>query len=93
MKVFKSHQAQEDLIDIWLGIYPESEAAANRLLDQIEAKLSLLPEFPEMGAARDDIRPGLRMLISGEYLVLYRILGREIEIVRVVHGRRDLEAL
>jgi hypothetical protein len=25
MKVFKSHQAQEDLIDIWTSIYLESE--------------------------------------------------------------------
>jgi toxin ParE1/3/4 len=46
-----------------------------------------------MGATRDDIRPGLRMLISREYLVLYRVLDEEIEVVRVVHGRRDLEAV
>jgi toxin ParE1/3/4 len=46
-----------------------------------------------MGPARDDIRPGQRYLVSGSYLLLYRILGDDIEIVRIVHGRRDLYGL
>ena len=46
-----------------------------------------------MGPARDDIRPGLRYLVSGSYLLLYRIVGDDIEVVRAVHGRRDLYGL
>jgi toxin ParE1/3/4 len=70
-----------------------SESVADRLLDRIDAKLVLLSKFPFAGVARDDIRRGFRMLVSDEYLILYRILKKEIEIVRVVHGRRDLPKL
>ena len=58
------------------------DEAANHLVDH-----------PEMGAARDDIRPGLRYLISGSYLLLYRITDAGVEVVRAVHGRRDLSNL
>ena len=93
MKLFKTEQAQEDLIEIWASIGVHNEGAANRLIEQIDARLSLLREFPEMGAPRSDIRIDLRMLVIGEYLVIYRLLPEEVEIVRVVYGRRDIAAL
>ena len=46
--------------------------------------------IPRLGPPRDDIRPGLRYLIVGDYVVLYRLIDEDVEIVRVVHGRRDL---
>jgi plasmid stabilization system protein ParE len=49
--------------------------------------------FSSIGVQREDVRPGLRMLVMDEYLILYRILGDEIEIVSVVQGRRDLDGL
>jgi toxin ParE1/3/4 len=67
--------------------------AANRLLDTVDTKLQPLPDFPELGVSRDDIRPGLRMIVIGDYLVLYQLQPGLIEIVRVVHGHRDLGAL
>ncbi len=33
------------------------------------------------------------MLVIGDYLVLYRVVGRDVTIVRVVHGARDLAGL
>ncbi len=33
------------------------------------------------------------MLTTGDYLVLYRIIGADAEVVRVVHGARRLEGL
>nr|WP_292383196.1 type II toxin-antitoxin system RelE/ParE family toxin [Mesorhizobium sp.] len=44
------------------------------------------------GAPRDDIAPRIRHLIVGEYLTLYRVGGDAIEILRVLHGRRNIEA-
>ena len=52
-----------------------------------------LIENPRMGPARDDIRQGLRYLGSDTYLNLYRIVDDGVEIVRVVHGQRDLFGL
>lgn len=93
MKVVKTAKAQDDLFGIWATIAADSMASADRLLDQIDARLKLLSAFPEMGTARDDLVAGFRHLPVGEYLVLYRILTKEVEIVRVVHGRRDLRGL
>jgi len=52
-----------------------------------------LAEHPEMGAARDDIRLGMRHWISGSCLLLCRITDPGVEIVRAVHGHRDLFSL
>ena len=64
--------------------------AADRWLDTLEEKLSLLADNPLMGPARPDIAPGLRYHPAGNYLLLYRIVSGGIEVVRVVHGARDL---
>ena len=42
------------------------------------------------GAPRDDIAPGIHHLIVSEYLILYRVREDAIEIVRVLHGRRNI---
>jgi toxin ParE1/3/4 len=50
-----------------------------------------------MGPRRPDIHPAARILLEGPYLILYRTQPdtddgpiSEVEIVRVVDGRRDL---
>ena len=91
--VFFTRQAREDLIDIWLHIAADDPGAADRVLDRLEMAAMNLIENPRMGPARDDIRQGLRYLVSDTYLILYRIVKDGVEIVRVVHGRRDLFGL
>jgi toxin ParE1/3/4 len=91
--VIFTRAAREDLIDIWTHVAMDDPVAADSVLDRLDEAASNLIQHPEMGPARDDIRPGLRYLVSGSYLLLYRILGDDIEIVRAVHGRRDLYGL
>jgi len=83
-------EAEEDLIAIWLHIAADSERAADRLLDRFDAQWKLLETQPRMGAQRDDILPGFRHLVQGNYLSFYRLNGDDIEILRVLHGRRDI---
>ena len=92
-RVFFTRAARDDLIDIWTHIAGDDPAAADRVLDRLDEVASHLADNPQMGPARDDIRPGLRYLVSGSYLLLYQIVGGDIEIVRAVHGRRDLYGL
>lgn len=92
-RVVFSRQAREELIAIWSYIAKDDEAAADRVLDRLEEAAERLAANPQMGAARDDIRPGLRHLVSGSYLLLYRVEEDGVEIVRAVHGRRDLYGL
>ena len=92
-RLFCTRAARDDLIDIWTHIAADDPTAADRILDRLDEVASHLADNPQMGPARDDIRPGLRYLVSGSYLLLYRIDGDGIEIVRAVHGRRDLYGL
>lgn len=96
LPITRSARADEDLIEIWLHITTENPVAADRVLDAIEARWQQLAYHPRSGIARDDIAEGVRHLVIGQYLTLYRVVAGEndavvgIEILRVLHGRRDL---
>jgi ParE toxin of type II toxin-antitoxin system, parDE len=49
-----------------------------------------LAEFPELGRSRDERCQGCRSLLVKKYLVFYRLLPNAIEILRVLHGSRNL---
>lgn len=82
--------AEADLEEIGDRIASEDPSAAMRLVDAPHRRWELLVDYPLSGAARDDVRPGLRYVVVGNYLSLYRVVDNGVEIVRVVHGRRDL---
>ena len=90
--VVVSRRAEEELREIWRWIALDSPDAADRVLLRIDARLQALHEFPDIGTIRDDIRPGVRMLVEGNYLLLYehREADEVVELVSVVDGRRDL---
>lgn len=90
--VIVSRRAEEELREIWRWIALDSPDAADRVLLRIDTKLQALRDFPDIGTIRDDIRPGVRMLVEGNYLLLYehREVDGLVELVSVVDGRRDL---
>ena len=92
-EVTLTQQAREDLIAIWAYVADDNPSAADRVLDILDARMMRLAEHPLLGPARPDIAPGLRYLVSGNYLVLYRVMGESVEVVRVLHGARNLNAL
>jgi toxin ParE1/3/4 len=49
-----------------------------------------LLERPEIGQARPEIGAEIRCFPHRKYLILYQIIPAGAEIVRVVHGARDL---
>jgi toxin ParE1/3/4 len=81
------------LPNIWRYIAADNPDAADRLLLRIDSRLSLYADNPGMGQARDRLLPGLRSFPVGAYLVFYRAVPHEIEVVRVLHGSRKLEDL
>lgn len=89
-KIRRTQQADEDLIAIWLSVAHENPVAADRILDAIESRWDQLARHPFSGMARNDIAPGIRHLVIGQYLTLYQISEDTIEIVRILHGRRKL---
>jgi toxin ParE1/3/4 len=52
-----------------------------------------LQDFPLSAPSRDHLAIGLRALVYDSYAVYYQFSGKEVVIIRVVHGARDLDAL
>ncbi len=90
-----SRRAREDFKRIWTCIALDDDLAADRLLLALDAKIEKLRDFPGIGTSRDEIRPGVRTLVHGSYLILYDhdSDADQVEIVAVVEGMRDLDRL
>lgn len=89
----RTARAEEDLIEIWTYIALDSVVAADKILDEIEARCVMLANNPLMGRLRPDIAPELRSFVSGAYLILYLFREEGIQVVRFVHGARDLSRI
>ena len=92
-RVTHTPQARQDLFSIWSYIAEDNPPAADRLLDTINEKCELLADHPKLGPARPDLAPDLRYFPVGSYLILYREIATGVEIVRVLHGVRNLNAI
>jgi addiction module RelE/StbE family toxin len=91
MRVAFSPEARSDLEDIHNYVSDLSPAAASRLAIQLLAACDSLEEFPERG--RPGIVPGTRELTTVRpYIIVYRIDGPALQIVRVWHRLRDRTA-
>lgn len=85
--------AEEDLLTIWSYRAEHGPASATALIRSFHRQFLLLSEYPHLGQARPDIRPGLRSFPLKRHLIFYRQTPDGVEIVRVVHGSRNLGAL
>lgn len=92
-RIIQSPEAQEDLIEIWLYISQNNQAAADQLINAVNEKLILLSESPQMGQLREELRTSLRSFPVGKYRLFYYPIPGGIELVRVIHGARDIENL
>ena len=83
--------ARADLDALWLYVAEQGGLdAADRLIDAITERFPLLAANPGMGRERNELAPGLRSFPVGDYLIFYRRARGRIDIVRVLHGSRDL---
>jgi toxin ParE1/3/4 len=77
-----------------LGLHRgDSPRAADAFVGQIAAKFEPLRQFPEIGATREQLAPGLRALPYRDYVIYYLAQPDELVIVRVLHGARDARAI
>jgi toxin ParE1/3/4 len=91
-----AREAEAELDSIWYYVAKESGSIdiADRLIDSIAERFYLLACHPHLGRSCDqDLRPGLRSFPVGEYVIIYRIEARDVLILHVIHGSRDLEVV
>lgn len=77
-------QARNDLIKIVLHISKDNPDAADKLADEIEAKAGVLAEHPELSPAGRK-RGTRELVVHPNYIVIYRVLGKTVEVLRVKH--------
>jgi antitoxin ParD1/3/4/toxin ParE1/3/4 len=95
MSGFKlSPQAFRDTDEIWEFIAQDNLDAADRVRDEIFGMCERLAQMPGMGHLREDLADEpLRFWPVYSYLIIYRPETHPLEIVRVLHGARDVQRL
>ena len=66
---------------------------ADRLIRVIARGLDLLAAHPDVGRVREDIASGVRSFPVKSYVIYYRKIERGVLVSRVLHGKRDQEAV
>lgn len=94
-RVNRTPLARRDLKDIGRYIAREScsRALALRFLDAIDARCKVYASQPELGEACPDLGPCVRRFSVGNFVVFYVPLADGIEVLRVIHGSRDIPAV
>ena len=85
--------AQADLDEIWFYIAQDSPENADRFIDTLLKKCQTLASYPDIGQDRKELGPDLQSFPVGSYVIFYRAIENGIEVLRVLHGMRDITAL
>lgn len=87
--------AEQDAFDIWNHVAnAESERAADRVLARIYDECEKLAEMPGMGHFRDDLASRqVRVWSVWSYLIIYCWQTSPIEIIAIIHGARQVQAV
>jgi toxin ParE1/3/4 len=88
-----SPQSEADLEAILEDLQQKDPAVADRYATAFYEKGQALARFPEMGRLRLEIAPNLRSTLVHPYVLFYRIEGETVQIIRILHGRRDLRRI
>jgi len=82
-------EAISDLSEIVDYIADDNPAAAYDLHDEITGKAAALPDHPKLYKPSLRIKGLREMIVRNTYIVFYRETPELVEIVNVIHGRRQ----
>jgi toxin ParE1/3/4 len=97
--VYRTPQVPVDLWEIASHISQDDRTAAVRFLDAAEETFQQLAISPDLGSRGEFDSPHLlgvlRWRVKGfkRYLIFYRPKDDGVEVIRVIHSARDIEAL
>ena len=90
MNCYIADRACADLAETWLYIAQDRPGAADRLMDRLNDHFDVLAANPQMGEDCPQLAANLRQTSVGNYVVFHRPSPDRVEIVRVIHGARDV---
>ena len=91
-RVTRRPLAAADILDIWDHIAEDSLDQADRWIDKLDEKFGILTTQPLMGRAREELAADLRSFPFGRYVIFYMPVQDGIDVVRVLHSARDVDA-
>lgn len=88
-------QAAQDLADIWLYIQKENTVTiADRIESVIREKIAFLAGSSGAGHSRKDLtNENVKFFSVYSYLIVYRPETKPLQVVAILHGRRDVQRL
>jgi toxin ParE1/3/4 len=85
--------ARSDLTEIAEYVAADSRKAAARLVASFKEQAALLARLPGIGRPRPELQVNVRSFPVGRYVLFYRPIEGGIEVVRVLHGMRDIDRI
>jgi toxin ParE1/3/4 len=90
----RSEPAGHDLDDIFAWVAEDNGlGVAVAQLERLEKSLDRLAAFPQLGRARPDLGENTFTLPVRPWVIIYDFAEGDVEVLRIVDGRRDLSAL
>ncbi len=86
-------QADSDIRTISQWIARDSIRTALKWVDDLDREFLKIVQTPGIGTDRSDLRPQLRSVPFGNYLVFFKSSRNGVIVVRIIHGARDYARL
>ncbi len=93
MRVILSPEALRDLEETLAYIAQDSAMNAANYVAGLREKAMSLGRFPRRFRTREGLPSGIRVVPHVSHVILFRIGDDTIDVVRVVHGARNLPGL
>jgi toxin ParE1/3/4 len=93
MNVELTPLAITDLEEIGDRIALRNPSRAVSFIQELREKARKIGDFPHAGSPRPQWGENVRIDLHGRYLIVYRVTEQSVQVLRVVHGGRDLDAL
>lgn len=92
-KVLITEEAERDLQAIGEFIAVDNPIAAYEMLHRLRRKIESLSDFPKRHRIREDLEGERRVMVVGNYLVVYRVADNTVYVQHITEGSRDLGQL
>ncbi len=98
-RIFLERLAQQDLDEHVDYIAADNPSAAARFIESVETAFEQLADMPRIGVVREFRNPRLKGIrvwpipSFEKYLIFYVLSAEEVQVLRVIHGARDIASV
>lgn len=91
-----SEEAKQDIAEI--AQYVAAESGSRRIardyIRSLRARCDKIANLDgKLGRPREEFLQGLRSVAHKDHVIFFRYVGDDMEIVTIIHGMRDIEAI